>query len=74
MAELLKTDTLTIRPIEPETGQILYTGEGEYLVYSNNEWLSFSSEKNYQEQLSNIPIEEIEKYLRKEKLERINKK
>jgi len=37
----------------------------------NGNWVS--DESNYQRELDNIPIKEIERYLRKKKLERIKK-
>jgi hypothetical protein len=48
--------------------------EGDYLVVSDTEteWNKMSI--NYQEMLEGIPIVEIQKFLRKKKLENIEKK
>lgn len=40
----------------------------------DEEECDMEEDRNYQKELDNIPIEEIERYLRKKKLERIKKK
>jgi hypothetical protein len=50
-------------------------GTNQVLVYDDgiSSWVNFNQDimYNYQEMLDNIPIEEIERFLRKKKIERI---
>lgn len=59
---------------DPVTGEIIYnTDENEIFVYDVDHWSNQNIMYDYQEMLKCIPIEEIQRFLRKKKLENIEK-
>lgn len=56
-------------------GSLVYdTDENKLLVYDGSDWAKVENIMyNYQEMLENIPIEEIVRFLRKKKLENIQR-
>jgi len=56
----------------PSVGDIAYdTDKGKILTYTGDNWSTIVCSTDYQAQLENIPISEIERYLRNKKLENI---
>jgi len=68
--------TIKNTPIVPVTGELIYnTDENKILVYDGDDWTKVDQNimYDYQEMLKGIPIEEIQRFLRKKKLENIEK-
>lgn len=56
-------------------GKITYDVDADkYLVYDGSDWnnLNLNIQYDYENMLESIPLEEIERFLRKKKLERID--
>ena len=55
-------------------GELIYnTDDNKVLIYDGSDWVKSDIMYDYQEMLKNIPIEEIQRFLRKKKLENIEK-